>query len=110
MPNYSANSSAYKPFIKNITIQPVGVDKRKNSAEPNNKTFFSNIKAELNSIRTDVNKLVTKDAPRPSNANRSYTNGSIVKPEILASMEATTDKYASKVSQSEGLDKYNNSQ
>ena len=34
-------------------------EKRK-SIDLSNKTFFSNIKAELNSIRTDVNKLVTK--------------------------------------------------
>ena len=33
-------------------------DKRK-SIDMSNKAFFSNIKAELNSIRTDVNKLVT---------------------------------------------------
>lgn len=109
VPNYSANSSAYKPFIKNITIEPVGLDKRKNSAEPNNKTFFSNIKAELNSIRTDVNKLVTKDAPRPSNTKGQYPSSSIVKPEILASMEATTDKFASKTTHAEGLDRYNSS-
>ena len=36
-------------------------EKRK-SIDLSNKTFFSNIKAELNSIRTDVNKLVTKDS------------------------------------------------
>lgn len=108
-PNYSANSSVYKPFIKNITIEPVGLDKRKNSAEPNNKTFFSNIKAELNSIRTDVNKLVTKDAPRTSNSKGPNTSSSIIRPEILASMEATTDKYASKVTHTEGMDRYNSS-
>ena len=58
--NQTNSAYGFKPFIKNITIQPVGNDRRKTSTDPNNKTFFSNIKAELNSIRTDVNKLVSK--------------------------------------------------
>jgi hypothetical protein len=36
----------------------------------------------LNSIRTDVNKLVAKDAPRTlGSANKSYTTSSAQKPD-----------------------------
>ena len=71
----SASNYSYKPFIKNITIDQPTQDRRKPGDIAGNKTFFTNIKAELNSIRTDVNKLVSKDASRPLylNSNKSYT-------------------------------------
>ena len=74
IPSSSSGPYNYRPFIKNITIQQAPSD-RKKSGDASNKTFFSNIKAELNNIRTDVNKLVSKDINKASN-NKSYSIGS----------------------------------
>lgn len=74
MPSSASGNFGYRPFIKNISIEQVPSDRRR-SGEGTNKTFFSNIKAELNNIRTDVNKLVSKDINKISN-NKSYTMGS----------------------------------
>lgn len=40
-----------------------GTAEKRKSLDVSNKVFFSNIKAELNSIRTDVNKLVSNKDP-----------------------------------------------
>jgi hypothetical protein len=66
------SSQNNKPYIKNISIETVSSDRKK--IDPTNKTFFSNIKAELNNIRTDVSKLVAKDNSKPANINKSYNS------------------------------------
>lgn len=79
--NISATNYSGKPISKTISIDQYGSDRKKPN-EGNNKTFFSNIKAELNNIRSDVNKLVSKDIPRSSiSINRSYTSSSAQKNE-----------------------------
>lgn len=78
MKDYTVTAGGYhaRPFIKNITLEDGTGDKRK-STDSSNKTFFSNIKAELNSIRTDVTKLVAKDSVKPLNINKSYNVSSV---------------------------------
>ncbi len=91
----SGTNLSYKPFIKNISIEPVSSNRQK-STDTNNKTFFSNIKAQLNNIRTDVNKLVTKDSVKPLNINKSYNVSSGNKIEVTNQSEASTDKNVEK--------------
>ena len=55
-------SSAKKEFLRPTSSN--GLPEKRKALDMSNKTFFTNIKAELSSIRTDVNKLVSnKEAP-----------------------------------------------
>ena len=56
----SANKQPHRPLSSNSFTE------KKKTLDMSNKTFFSNIKAELNSIRTDVNKLVNNNKEAPS--------------------------------------------
>lgn len=60
-----------RPLAANMMVQ------KKKSIDLSNKSFFNNIKAELNSIRTDVNKLVTNKDPStlPTSSSSSKWSG-----------------------------------
>ena len=49
----STNKELSRPASNN------GLPEKRKALDMSNKTFFTNIKAELNSIRSDVNKLVS---------------------------------------------------
>ncbi len=60
----------------------------------------------MNNIRTDVNKLVTKDSVKPLNINKSYNVSSGNKIEVTNQSEASTDKNVEKKAFIEPSEKY----
>lgn len=66
----SSSNYSYKPYVKNIVLDEAHAESRKSTG----KSFFNHIKAELNNIKNDANKLGSKDVSRPSSINGSHSN------------------------------------